>query len=167
MKTITKEITILNAVNLVAYYKKIRENEKEKDKFNVFSVGTQWHLKKNMDILASATASYEEFRAEKQQEINDRYFSDQYSDPTVIKKMVDGEEKEFKGRQVKSEYMDEYKEANLKLGEELFKLASEKVSVQIYPIDLDAEIDTLDKQDNANTANLTMDDLDFLNFFQE
>lgn len=165
MKTITKEITILNAVNLVAHYKKIRENEK--DKLDVFSLNAKWNLKKNMDILTKAIASYEEFRIEEDKKINDKYFSDQYSDPTTIKKVIEGEEKEIPGRQVKSEYMQEYKEARLKFIEELSQLAAEQISVEIFLIDFQTEIDELNKNKHIDTSCLKMDDLDFLGFFQE
>ncbi|MGG6555624.1 UNVERIFIED_CONTAM: hypothetical protein MUK63_07040 [Blautia caecimuris] len=50
-KTFEKEMTIFEADTIASYYKKIRENQDTKNKFNVFSLATQWNLKKNIDEL--------------------------------------------------------------------------------------------------------------------
>ena len=112
-KTFEKEMTIFEADTIASYYKKIRENQDTKNKFNVFSLATQWNLKKNIDALNKATASYNEFRTEKRQEINDRYFSDEMSIETTIKQTDEnGQEKEVPGRQVKKEYMESFQKEN-------------------------------------------------------
>ena len=66
MDKISKEFTVFEIDNIVKYYRGIRENELMKNKFNIFSIATQYSIKKNMDIMAEATASYTEFREEKE-----------------------------------------------------------------------------------------------------
>ena len=46
---------------------------------------------------------------------------------------------------------------------ELYKLASEKVTLELYPIDLDEEIQNIDKDTHTK---INMDDLDFLSIFK-
>ena len=58
MDKISKEFTIFEIDNIVKYYKNIREDELTKNKFNIFSIVTQYSIKKNIDIMNQATASY-------------------------------------------------------------------------------------------------------------
>ena len=166
--TFKKEMTIFEADTIVSYYKKIRENPETKNKFNVFSLATQWNLKKNIDVLNKVTASYNEFRTEKRQEINDKYFSDEMSVETTIKQTDEnGEEKEVPGRQVKEEYMESFHKENENLLTQLLQLSAEKVTVTMTPIDINKEIALLEEKGNLTNIDLNMDDLDFLDFFTE
>lgn len=160
---ITKEMTILEADGLVNYYSKIRGDEKTKNKFNIFSLPVQWNLKKNIDILSKAISSYIEFRNEKQQEIKDKYFNEEKSMETMVKQSSNGEEKEVPGRQIKPEFVKEFQSENAELITSLYNLATEKITVEIYPINLDEEISKLDHTD---TNDIIMDDLDFLDSFK-
>lgn len=167
-KTFEKEMTIFEADTIASYYKKIRENQETKNKFNVFSLATQWNLKKNIDALNKATASYNEFRTEKRQEINDRYFSDEMSIETTVKQTdANGEEKEVPGRQVKEEYMESFHKENEDLIAQLLQLSAEKVTITLTPIDINKEIDHLEENGNIADIDINMDDLDFLDFFTE
>ena len=163
MDKISKEFTVFEIDNIVKYYRGIRENELMKNKFNIFSITTQYSIKKNMDIMAEATASYTEFREEKEKELHENYFNDEKSFETMIKQIENGEEKEVPGRQVKDEYMDEFKKVQTEMLTELYKLASEKVTLELYPIDLDEEIQNIDKDTHTK---INMDDLDFLSIFK-
>lgn len=166
--TFEKEMTIFEADTIVSYYKQIRENPETKNKFNVFSLATQWNLKKNIDVLNKVTASYNEFRTEKRQEINDKYFSDEMSVETTIKQTDEnGEEKEVPGRQVKEEYMESFHKENENLLIQLLQLSAEKVTVTMTPIDINKEIALLEEKGNLTNIDLNMDDLDFLDFFTE
>ena len=167
-KTFEKEMTIFEADTIASYYKKIRENQDTKNKFNVFSLATQWNLKKNIDELNKATASYNEFRTEKRQEINDRYFSDEMSIETTIKQTDEnGEEKEVPGRQVKEEYMESFHKENEDLIAQLLQLSAEKVTVTMTPIDINKEIAQFEEKGDIADVDINMDDLDFLDFFTE
>ncbi len=158
----------IDALNNASYYKKIRENQDTKNKFNVFSLATQWNLKKNIDALNKVTASYNEFRTEKRQEINDRYFSDEMSIETTIKQTDEnGEEKEVPGRQVKEEYMESFHKENEDLIAQLLQLSAEKVTVTMTPIDINKEIAQLEEKGDIADVDINMDDLDFLDFFTE
>ena len=163
MDKISKEFTVFEIDNIVKYYRGIRENELMKNKFNIFSIATQYSIKKNMDIMAEATASYTEFREEKEKELHENYFNDEKSFETMIKQIENGEEKEVPGRQVKDEYMDEFKKVQTEMLTELYKLNSEKVTLELYPIDLDEEIQNIDKDTHTK---INMDDLDFLSIFK-
>ena len=163
MDKISKEFTVFEIDNIVKYYKGIRENELMKNKFNVFSIATQYSIKKNMDIMTEATASYTEFREEKEKELHDNYFNDEKSFETMVKQVENGEEKEVPGRQIKDEYLDEFKKVQTEMLSELYKLASEKVTLELYPINLDEEIQNIDKDTHTK---INMDDLDFLSIFK-
>ena len=165
MNTFQKETTIFEADAMINYYKKIRNDQTSKDKFNVFSLGTQWNIKKDVDELIKAISSYAEFRDEKRKELNEKYFNEEKSEETTVTQMVDGEEKEVTARQIKSEYIDEFKSENTDLLNELLKLASEKVTVNLVSIDIDNEVFLLESKNIDNDIN--MDDLDFLSFFKE
>ncbi len=165
MNTFQKETTIFEADAMINYYKKIRNDQTSKDKFNVFSLGTQWNIKKDVDELIKAISSYTEFRDEKRKELNGKYFNEEKSEETTVTQMVDGEEKEVTARQIKSEYIDEFKSENTDLLNELLKLASEKVTVNLVSIDIDNEVSLLESKNIDNDIN--MDDLDFLSFFKE
>lgn len=161
METIKKEFTIFEIDNVVRYYKKVRENEKTKNKYSVFSIATQYNIKKNMDIMAKAVESFSEFRDEKEQEFHKSYFNEEKSFETMVKQIENGIETEVPGRQIKDEYIDEFKMDQVEMRMEILKLASEKVTLDLYPIDLDEEIPKLDKD-----VDIDMDDLDFLSIFK-
>lgn len=163
MKTFQKEITTLEVDAIVNYYKKIRNDESLKDKFNVFSLGTQWSIKKNIDNLIKEISSYIEFRDEKKRELSDKYMTEEKSEETTV--IQDG--KTVSARQVKPEYMEEFNAENTKLINELLKFASEKVTVDLVPIDIDNEISLLESKNINDDININMDDLDFLSFFKE
>jgi len=165
MNTFQKETTIFEADAMINYYKKIRNDNTSKDKFNVFSLRTQWNIKKDIDELIKAISSYTEFRDEKRKALNEKYFNEEKSEETTVTQMVDGEEKEVTARQIKSEYIDEFKSENTDLLNELLKLASEKVTVNLVSIDIDNEVSLLESKNIDNDIN--MDDLDFLSFFKE
>lgn len=161
MKTVKKEFAIFEIDNIVRYYKQIRENEETQNKFNVFSIGTQYRIKQNIDTMTKAVESFVEFRSEKERELNENYFNEEKSFETMVKQTENGVEKEVPGRQIKDEYLDEFKKAQNEMLNELYKLALEKTTLKLYTIDLDAEIEKLD-----DDADINMDDLDFLSIFK-
>ena len=163
-KTLTKSMTILDAENVVKYYKDIRSNEATKNKFNVFSIFVQWNLKKNIDILSKEVSSFEELRDEKQKELNDKYFTDEKSESKEIEQVVDGEVKMVPGRQVKEEYMEDFKNEHANMLTELYKVAMQKIDVELFVIDIDKELE--DVKDADALQELNMDDLDFLSIFK-
>lgn len=165
MNTFQKETTIFEADATVNYFKKIRSDHTSKDRFNVFSLETQWNIKKNVDELIKAISSYTEFRDEKRKKFNEKYFNEEKSEETTVTQMIDGEEKEVEARQIKSEYIEEFKSENTNLLNELLKFASEKVTVNLVSIDIDNEVFLLKSKNIDN--DLDMDDLDFLSFFKE
>ncbi|MGG6557479.1 UNVERIFIED_CONTAM: hypothetical protein MUK63_16770 [Blautia caecimuris] len=118
--------------------------------------------------LNKATASYNEFRTEKRQEINDRYFSDEMSIETTIKQTDEnGQEKKVPGRQVKKEYMESFHKENEDLIAQLLQLSAEKVTVTMASIDVNKEIALLEEKGDIADVDINMDDLDFLDFFTE
>lgn len=163
-KTFTKSMTILDAENIVKYYKDIRSNETTKNKFNVFSIFAQWNLKKNIDILSKEVSSFEELRDEKQKELNDKYFTDEKSESKEIEQVVDGEVKMVPGRQVKEEYLEDFKIEHSNMLTELYKVAMQKIDVELFVIDIDKELE--DVKDADALQELNMDDLDFLSIFK-
>lgn len=163
MQTIKKEFAIYEIDNIVRYYKQNRENAKTKNKYDVLGILTQYNIKRNMDIMENAVESFVEFREEKENELNRNYFNEDKSFETMVKQVENGEEKEVPGRQVKEEYLEDFKKEQTKMLTELYKLASEKVTLELYPINLDDELPLLG---NSHDTGLGMDDLNFLSIFK-
>ncbi|RHK98151.1 hypothetical protein [Blautia obeum] len=160
-KTIHKTMSIADIKMVLDYYKKERSDEKTKDKFNIFSLSTQWNIKRDIDIMTAQISDFIAFTEEKVIALKDEYvMNDEKGQQITVKQMVDGKEKEVPARQVKPEYMDEFTTKYQEIQMALLELAKEQKEFDIYVIDFDAEVSNL-KDDTS----LTMDDVEFLSVF--
>ena len=64
-KTIHKTMSIADIKMVLDYYKKERSDEKTKDKFNIFSLSTQWNIKRDIDIMTAQISDFIAFTEEK------------------------------------------------------------------------------------------------------
>ena len=141
----TKTITInnLTAINEAAWYRKSAST------IEYLPVKTRWILKKNMNILGKIATEFEEFKASMEQELRDKYISDEFS--------YDAENGE---RKVKEKYLDEYRHAVEDINKKLYEVVSDTEEVTLNTIDMDDLIDRL-----PDDAPLTDADFDMLSLF--
>ena len=160
-KTIHKTMSIADIKMVLDYYKKERSDEKTKDKFNIFSLSTQWNIKRDIDIMTAQISDFIAFTEEKVIALKDEYvMNDEKGQQITVKQMVDGKEKEVPARQVKPEYMDEFTTKYQEIQMALLELAKEQKEFDIYVIEFDAEVSNL-KDDTS----LNLDDIAFLSVF--
>lgn len=159
--TIHKKMSIADIKVTVDYYNKVRSDEKTKDKYNIFSLSTQWNLKRDIDIMKNTISDFIGFTEEKINALKDEYiFNDEKGHAITITREENGEKKEVSARQVKDEFKEEFTQKYIEMQTSLLTLAKEQKEFDIYPIDLDSEVSNL--KDNTS---LTMDDVEFLSLF--
>ena len=145
-------LTTLDVISVVTWYKNIRENENKP--LSELPMKTQWAIKKNMDKLNPISQSFFTFREEAENELRQEYATDEKSED------VTNEETGETTRQVKTEYMEDYQTKINELNIKLTEIVAEKNEIDLDTIDLDKVIE----ENSDNFKNLTIDDLDIINF---
>lgn len=152
-KKITKTISVIAALNETSWYEKNSEEVKN------LSATARLALKRNMRILNEMASEFRELQQELNQELQNKYSTDQKSIETEIE---DAEGHKQPGRKVKDEFIEEYQkdidESNLKLDE----LLRDEDEVELYVIDLDTEIERIDAKD----LNISDEALDMLSLYE-
>ena len=141
----TKTITInnLTAVNETAWYKDASS------RLAILPVKIRWQLKKNMNALNKLANEFEEFKISLEEELRNKYVSDEYS--------YDAENGE---RKVKEEYLEEYRAAVTDINQKLYEVLSEEEEITLNIIDMDALMEAL-----PDDAPLNDSDFDMLSLF--
>ena len=141
----TKTITInnLTAVNETAWYKDASS------RLAILPVKIRWQLKKNMNALNKLANEFEEFKISLEEELRNKYVSDEYS--------YDAENGE---RKVKEEYLEEYRTAVTDINQKLYEVLSEEEEITLNVIDMDALMEAL-----PDDAPLNDSDFDMLSLF--
>jgi hypothetical protein len=141
----TKTITInnLTAVNETAWYKDASS------RLAILPVKIRWQLKKNMNALNKLANEFEEFKISLEEELRNKYVSDEYS--------YDAENGE---RKVKEEYLEEYRAAVTDINQKLYEVLSEEEEITLNVIDMDALMEAL-----PDDAPLNDSDFDMLSLF--
>ena len=145
-------LTTLDVISVVTWYKNIRE--KEEKPLSELPMKTQWAIKKNMDKLNPISQSFFNFREEAENELRQEYATDEKSEDIV------NEETGKTTRQVKAEYMEDYQNKINELNIKLTEIVAEKNDIDLDIIDLDTVIE----ENGDKFKNLTIDDLDIINF---
>lgn len=152
-KKMTKTISVIAALNETSWYEKNSEEVKN------LSATARLALKRNMRILNEMASEFRELQQELNQELQNKYSTDQKSIETEIE---DAEGHKQPGRKVKDEFIEEYQkdidESNLKLDE----LLRDEDEVELYVIDLDTEIERIDAKD----LNISDEALDMLSLYE-
>ena len=107
-----------------------------------------------MDKLNPISQSFFTFREEAEEELRQEYATDEKSEDIV------NEETGETTRQVKAEYMEDYQNKINELNVKLTEIVAEKNEINLDVIDLDAVIE----ENGDKFKNLTIDDLDIINF---
>jgi arginyl-tRNA synthetase len=151
----TKELLVMECININGWYNKIRA---DKNKLNGLSVSTLWALRKNMKKIAETVDSFNELKASLENELQEEFFNEEKSEEVIVK----GENGEdTPARKVKDEYFDDYQKKIDELNGKLNELAITKESYDFTSINMDKEIERLNTD-----CNLDMDDLDMLSIFE-
>lgn len=145
-KKITKTIPMIAAINETAWYMQ------EKETLGALSVKARWNLKKNIKELDVLASQFQEFKNGLEEELRAKYITDEKSTETEVD---DGAGNKVPGRKVKDEFIKDYQndvnEMNIKINELLY----EEEEVNLYTIDMDAEIERM--SDDAELSDAAMD----------
>lgn len=149
-----KVFTTLEVLNICAWYKQARENEKKP--LNSLPLKVQWTLKKNITAMTPTADNFQNLQKEAEENLRAKYMGDDKSYP-------DKDEQGQDIRKIKDEYMTEFQgevqEMNMKLNDILM----EEIEIELSPISVDNVIDEIGDKDTA----LSVDDLEILETMKE
>lgn len=152
-KKITKNISVLVALNETAWY------EQKKEDINSLSATARLALKRNMRKLQEVAKDFYELRDELEGAIREKYSSDDMSVDTEI----DGPDgTKQPGRKVKDEYLEEFQKEQQEMQTKLDNLLAETEDVEFITINLEAEAERADEKD----LDISDDTLDMLSLFE-
>lgn len=150
-----KEFYNVEIINLLpAINKVLKDKEKTKD----LPIKFRWTLKKNLQALSPTVVSFNEFKQELIDELQNEYFNEEKSHEDTL----ETDEGTQKFRKVNDEYMEEYKAKVEELNEKLRELLDEKNEYEIRTVDLDDFVDNL-PDDTA----LKFEDIELFSFMGE
>lgn len=152
MKKEFYNVEIINT--LPAINKVLKDKEKTKD----LPIKFRWTLKKNLQALSPTVVSFNEFKQELIDELQNEYFNEEKSHEETLE-TDEGTQKFLK---VNDEYMEEYKAKVEELNEKLRELLDEKNEYEISTVDLDDFVDNL-PDDTA----LKFEDIELFSFMGE
>lgn len=144
-----KTYSTLDVLNICAWYKQARENEKKP--LNDLPLKTQWTLKKNITAMNPIAENFSNLQKEAEENLRSRYMGDDKSYP-------DKDEQGQDIRKIKDEFMAEFQKEVNDMNIKLNDILEEKVNININPIYINDIIDEIgDKK-----TNLSVDDLEVL-----
>ena len=154
-KKITKTIPMIAAVNEVAWY------GQEKNSLSALSVKARWNLKKNMKELDGIAAQFQEFKSGLEEELRVKYTTDEMSVDTEVD---DGNGNKVPGRRIKDEHMEAYQKDVAEMNQKINELLYEDEEVDLYIIDMDAEVERM--SDDAELSDAAMDMLSLFEYVE-
>ena len=150
-----KEFYNIEVVNLLPAINKVLE---DKEKTKDMSIKFRWALKKNLQAFSSTVNSFNEFKQELIDELQNEYFNDEKSHEETM----ETEEGTQEFRKINDEYMEEYKIKVEELNEKLRELLGEKNEYEIHTYDMDEFINSL-----PNDTALKFEDIELFDFMIE
>lgn len=162
-KTKKMELTNLEILNIVAWYKDFKASKKNEE----LPLRVQYDLERNIAKMIEPAQSFETFRNNRIKDIQNEFITDEKS--YVAKEIQkdengnpvigeDGKAIEEEIRKVKDKFFPDYQAKLIKMNEELEKIAIEKEEVLVKTFNLDALID------NLNGTSMKLEDLNMLSF---
>ena len=152
-KKITKTISVFVALNETAWYDQKHEEVKN------LSDTARLALKRNMKALSEMASDFRDLQRELEQELQDKFTTDEKSVETELEG-PDGNMQP--GRRIKDEFIEEYQKEVNEVNAKLDALALEEDEIELYVIDLDAEIARIDEKD----LDITDEAIDMLSLFE-
>ena len=168
MKKIKKQFSCLEVLNIVGF---INQFTADPDKMDYLPLKFKWDLSKNMKKLTPIAREYEEFRDKEINSLRSKYFDIEHSDEIMQPKIgadgepeidEDGNQVTEPARQVKEEFMDEYKDVVNQLNNKLNEIVMELNTVELNCVDLDAFVESL-----PDDTKIDFQDLNMLSFMDE
>ena len=157
-----KTFTTYDVLNIAGFYTQL-SREENKNKADEISVKVRWALKKAVSAMSADVKQFEEFREAEVQKIRDEYFSEEKSHMVERPRQdedgnnvldSDGNVVMDSEREVKEEYLEDYRKAVSALNDSLNEIAKEKHTYKYAGVDMDAFIESL-----PDKPALTFDDL--------
>ena len=152
-KKITKTISVFVALNETAWYDQKHEEVKN------LSATARLALKRNMKALSEMASDFRDLQRELEQELQDKFTTDEKSVETELEG-PDGNMQP--GRRIKEEFIEEHQKEVNEVNAKLDALALEEDEIELYVIDLDAEIARIDEKD----LDITDEAIDMLSLFE-
>lgn len=149
-----KALTTLEVLNIGAWYKQARENEKKP--LNSLPLKVQWILKKNMTVLNPIIENFTNLQKEAEDELRNNYISDEKS---FADKDADGNDI----RKIKEEYMPDFQNEVADMNNKLNDILMEVTEVEFSPINVDQILDEIGDKETP----LTVEDLEVLEMMKE
>ena len=150
-----KEFYNIEVINLLpAINKVLGDKEKTKD----MPIKFRWALKKNLQAFSSTVNSFNEFKQELVDELQNEYFNDEKSHEETM----ETEEGTQEFRKINDEYMEEYRTKVDELNDKLRELLGEKNEYEIHTYDIDDFVANL-----PNDTALEFDDIELFGFMSE
>ena len=150
-----KEFYNIEVINLLpAINKVLGDKEKTKD----MPIKFRWALKKNLQAFSSTVNSFNEFKQELVDELQNEYFNDEKSHEETM----ETEEGTQEFRKINDEYMEEYRTKVDELNDKLRELLGEKNEYEIHTYDIDDLVANL-----PNDTALEFDDIELFGFMGE
>lgn len=137
-KKITKTIPVIAALNETSWY------EQKRDEVKNLSASARLALKRNMKALSEMASEFRELQQELNQELQEKYSTDEKSVETELEG-PDGNMQP--GRKVKDEFLEDYQNDINEVNSKLDALLRDEDEVELYVIDLDAELERIDEKD--------------------
>ena len=156
-------ITNLEALNIVAWYKQLSEDAKNEIPFKI-----RWALKRAIAKFEPTASDFEKFRDEELSKIQTNFFDDEKSYEAMLPKVdADGNEEKdadgnvltVEGRKIKEEYMQEYNNEIAALNKKLNEILMEKSTYEFNGVNFDEYLDELEGVSHLKFNDIEMMDL--------
>lgn len=157
-----KELYTIETINITKWF-----NELSQEKRDALPLKVHYYLKKAVNSMADDVKSFEELRDGEMQKIRDIYFSEEKSDECDVPqtddngeqiKDADGNPVTEKGRKIKPEYEEAYRDALDALDEKLKEILFEKNTYEYKKADVGEMIENL--PDDSPLKNTDIDIID-------
>lgn len=149
-----KVLTTLEVLNICAWYKQARENEKKP--LNSLPLKVQWTLKKNITAMTPTADNFTNLQKEAEDDLRARYMGDD-------KSYADKDEQGQDIRKIKDEWMDEFQKEVMDMNTKLNDILSETVEIELAPINIDKLLDEIGDKETS----LSVEDLEILEQMKE
>ena len=154
-------ITNLEALNIVAWYKQLSEDAKNEIPFKI-----RWALKRAIAKFEPTATDFDKFREEELGKIQNEFFNEEKSYEAMLPKLdangneekdEDGNVLTVEGRKIKEEYMQEYNNEIAALNKKLNEILMEKSTYEFNGVAMDDYVDELE-----NATHLKFNDIEML-----
>ena len=149
-----KVFTTLEVLNICAWYKQARENEKKP--LNSLPLKVQWTLKKNITAMNTIAENFTNLQKEAEDDLRNRYMGDD-------KSYADKDEQGQDIRKIREEYMSSFQKEVNDMNMKLNDILMETVELELSPINVENIVNEIGDKETA----LSVEDLEILEQMKE